>query len=627
VVSAITATADGGVWFTEAGGKIGRSTSTGALQEFTLAPGARPTDIATGSDGNVWIADNGRDSIDRLTPAGTIVEYHLPPGDAPPLKLTADHDGIWFIESGRAVLGRMSLSGQFSDVSLGGFIPSNIAVDSNNDVWLSEVSRPRIARYSSGDLSIVSLEGVASLWGPVRQMALAGDGSLWFTQAAGGNYLGHITTGYAVSYIQLASGETAFAVETDSAGNVWFSASGGVGTVNLATSVVVQYPMQVGVNQPFAIGSDGSLWLAATGDIIRLRRDLFSLTIATQYVGPQSAVLLIATFTVNPSSAQPSSGLGQITVAVSVGMEYAVSAYVPESANAVPLVVSFASTIVVKSAVSRAEVVNFSSLPGASGADKPPDLYFYDSTVRVSWQSLTLHPEANQVSFVIMTGITSGALTSERFSSLPATRSSGFAGKPTDTNTESMTTESTDTVAVDSSAGGPQPDLSKAGDGPSAETAGKRSSSKQLALVRLPFHQANFTRTSVREPLAQGSNIERSTRTSVVRATSLGTGPLLRHGVQVDDLLANCLLPYPGGVEPTPASSGSAVPPPADRELIRVADEVLARAGHQQERAKIPAPSLFGSISRLVVTVLLFQPVFRAIAWDNRLRDSERDGK
>src|SRR5262249_38909140 len=115
VVSAITTTADGSVWFVETGGKIGRLASRRAVQELPLAPGARPTDLAAGSGGNIWIADNGRDSIDLLTPSGAIVEYHLPAGDAPPLKLAANHDSVWFIESGRGVLGRMSLNGQFTD--------------------------------------------------------------------------------------------------------------------------------------------------------------------------------------------------------------------------------------------------------------------------------------------------------------------------------------------------------------------------------------------------------------------------------------------------------------------------------------------------------------------------------
>src|SRR5262249_25360039 len=48
VVSAIITTADGSVWFVETGGKIGRLTSGGIVQEFALAPGARPTDLTAG---------------------------------------------------------------------------------------------------------------------------------------------------------------------------------------------------------------------------------------------------------------------------------------------------------------------------------------------------------------------------------------------------------------------------------------------------------------------------------------------------------------------------------------------------------------------------------------------------
>src|SRR5262249_55081292 len=158
-----------------------------------------------------------------------------------------------------------------------------------------------------------------------------------------------------------------------------------------------------------------------------------------------------------PSSAQPGSGVLELRSDVCVGMGCSVFYYLPSSPNAVPLIVSFASTIVVKSAVSQVTLVNLNSPPAASGANKPPDVYFYDNTVRISWQSLTLHSETDPVSFIIMTGVSSGALLSDRFLSLPPVRSSGFAGKQTDTNADPITTESADAVAVDSSAGGSQP--------------------------------------------------------------------------------------------------------------------------------------------------------------------------
>lgn len=68
---AITAGADGNIWFTETGGnKIGRISLAGAITEFS-APGA-PGGITAGPDGALWFTEIGGNKIGRMTTAGVI---------------------------------------------------------------------------------------------------------------------------------------------------------------------------------------------------------------------------------------------------------------------------------------------------------------------------------------------------------------------------------------------------------------------------------------------------------------------------------------------------------------------------------------------------------------------------
>lgn len=63
----LTAGPDGALWFTEPGAlKIGRMTTAGAVQEFTLPSAVQdPDGIVAGPDGNLWFTDPLAISIGR----------------------------------------------------------------------------------------------------------------------------------------------------------------------------------------------------------------------------------------------------------------------------------------------------------------------------------------------------------------------------------------------------------------------------------------------------------------------------------------------------------------------------------------------------------------------------------
>jgi virginiamycin B lyase len=68
---------DGAVWFTECGAnKIGKVQATGAVTEYPIpTANARPWGIAVGGDGNLWFAENGANKVGRITTAGAVTEF------------------------------------------------------------------------------------------------------------------------------------------------------------------------------------------------------------------------------------------------------------------------------------------------------------------------------------------------------------------------------------------------------------------------------------------------------------------------------------------------------------------------------------------------------------------------
>ena len=69
-VHAITAGADGALWFTQWGSNhIGRITTTGEVSEHAIpTPGSEPHGITAGPDGALWFAEEAG-KIGRLVPA------------------------------------------------------------------------------------------------------------------------------------------------------------------------------------------------------------------------------------------------------------------------------------------------------------------------------------------------------------------------------------------------------------------------------------------------------------------------------------------------------------------------------------------------------------------------------
>lgn len=103
-VTRIARGADGNLWFNEldydTAGQIGRMTPQGVFTPFSLAQGSLALDIASGPDGNLWVAAGT--AMERVTPAGQLSTFPLPNADRFAAAMTAGPDGsVWFTDTGR----------------------------------------------------------------------------------------------------------------------------------------------------------------------------------------------------------------------------------------------------------------------------------------------------------------------------------------------------------------------------------------------------------------------------------------------------------------------------------------------------------------------------------------------
>jgi virginiamycin B lyase len=181
------------VWFTETNlGRVAQITTSGPpYTEFTLPDSAaKPAAIALGSDGNMWVADAGTNSIWkvqqlRVKPHVKFTQYKLT-SHAQPTGITLGPDGaIWFTEPGINSIGRLPISGyplsEFP-VPTKNSGPIGIATGTDNAVWFTEQRARNIGR--------ISVTGVVTAEYPLTNSITPNaliqgvDGNFYFTDTA-----------------------------------------------------------------------------------------------------------------------------------------------------------------------------------------------------------------------------------------------------------------------------------------------------------------------------------------------------------------------------------------------------------------------------------------------------------
>jgi streptogramin lyase len=150
--SGITAGPDGNLWFTEGGpsrvANINPTLTT--INEFVsgITPLSDPSGIAVGSDGALWFTEKAGNRIGRSTTGGSVSEFPIPTANSAPSGIALGPDGsLWFTESGSSQIGRIDpVSHAVTEFPLSGTSPEGIVAGPDGGVWFTEPGRDRIGR-------------------------------------------------------------------------------------------------------------------------------------------------------------------------------------------------------------------------------------------------------------------------------------------------------------------------------------------------------------------------------------------------------------------------------------------------------------------------------------------------
>jgi streptogramin lyase len=265
--SAITASADGLVWFTEADTpRIAQIASDGVISE-TRIPGADGFGgLASGTNGTVWVGDGLNKSIDRISTDGSIAKYST--GEYLPGPLAVGPDGaIWFAEESRNKIGRMSLGRTAADRKITEFsiptqssYPKGIAIAPDGTFWFTETGG--LGRIAKGNLTELHLPMGRSATG----ITVGPDRAVWFTEDDG---IGRVTADGAIHEIETPthdSGPSGIAIGPD--GNLWFaeSAANKLGRIS-PNGEILEIALSTPLSAPkdLVAGPNGTLWFTEPG--------------------------------------------------------------------------------------------------------------------------------------------------------------------------------------------------------------------------------------------------------------------------------------------------------------------------------------------------------------------------
>jgi streptogramin lyase len=266
---AITTGAEGDLWFTDWGvpNAIGRSTPEGSISEFSagLSQGSNVrADIVLGSDGNLWFGDRGSgDAIGRITPAGAITEFAI---NRDPEGIASGPDGdVWVAERSAGsggLIARVTPSGQITEFTAGlnkGSEPIAIVAGTDGNLWFTDDGPTKaIGRITpSGEITEFSAGLRPDSW--LERIAPGPDGSMWFTNDGEAKSVGRITRGGEITEYSAGIAQTGGPVSITPAedGSMWVADEAVAGSPllrigtgappALASAPVVEGRAQVGV--------------------------------------------------------------------------------------------------------------------------------------------------------------------------------------------------------------------------------------------------------------------------------------------------------------------------------------------------------------------------------------------
>ncbi len=253
----------GNIWVTNNGSNTVTKLSSSGSTLGTYPVGTYPVGISIDSAGNVWVANGNSNTVTKLSSSGSILGTY-PAGTAPRGILIDTSGNVWVtdhISSGTVT--KLSSSGSILGTYPVGNTPFGIAINTSGNVWVANWGSINVTELNSSGSTI----GTYPVGGNPLGTAIDAYGNVWLTNSAGAAVLKLNSSGSTIGTYPVGSNPQGIAI--DASGNVWV-ANGGSGsgtTINkLSSSGSIIGTYTVGTNpQGIVIDASGNVWVANKG--------------------------------------------------------------------------------------------------------------------------------------------------------------------------------------------------------------------------------------------------------------------------------------------------------------------------------------------------------------------------
>jgi len=285
------------VTFVACGGGIGGNAGFFDSHPFTsinFGAGTRPVAVAIDRSGNIWVANEGSNSVTELKSSGSKstfdnsntpgANFNLP--DA--IAIDAEGD-IWVVNGGGSATELASngaLIGNFAPAGANFSDPVGVAIDASGNVWITNMTGGSVTELNSAGALLRNINNTntpaAAFSGPAG-IAIDGPGNVWVGNFSGNSLTKLNSSGAAVANFNNANTSRAnfsgcAGVAIDETGDVWIVNSSGNSVTELASSgaLIGNFaPPKAQFNGPVGIAIDkhGSVFITngSDGSISELR--------------------------------------------------------------------------------------------------------------------------------------------------------------------------------------------------------------------------------------------------------------------------------------------------------------------------------------------------------------------
>jgi virginiamycin B lyase len=263
---------DGGIWYTAQGsGELGRlDPSTSDTKHVKLGQGSAPHGVIVGPDGAPWITDSGLNAIVRVDPSTSEVKkFNVPRSNANLNTAAFSKDGALWFTGQSGIYGRVDpVSGEVKVFNAPkGRGPYGIDATPQGDVWFSSLAGSYIALIKQdGTLDVfetpTSGAGARRVWSD-------SSGRLWVSEWNAGNLARFVPTSKEWKEIRMpGNNPQPYAVYVDDRDIVWISDFGSNTLVSYDpdTEEFRSFPLpSPGADIRQLLGRKGELWGAESG--------------------------------------------------------------------------------------------------------------------------------------------------------------------------------------------------------------------------------------------------------------------------------------------------------------------------------------------------------------------------